>query len=54
MKIIERDTKVIAYDEDMNEVVIQLIEDDDGDEKLFIGSKREWKNYAQNHSVVAL
>ena len=54
MKIIERDAAVFAYDEDMNEVIIQLIEEEDGEERLFIGSKREWRNYAQNHSVVAL
>ena len=54
MKIYEKDSPVLAYDDDMNEVVIQLFEDTDGDEKLFVGTVREWKKHIEKHSVVAL
>jgi len=54
MKIIEKDVAVIAYDEDMNEVIIQLVEDEEGEEKLFVGTRKEWKKHSERHSVVAL
>lgn len=54
MKFYERDSAVLAYDDDMNEIIIQLIEDEDGEEKLFVGSRKEWKKHAERQSVVAL
>ena len=43
MKLVKKNTVVFAYDEDMNEIRIQLFEDIHGREKLFIGSAKEWK-----------
>ena len=48
MKIVEKNYTVYAYDEDMNEIRIQLIKDSRGKERIFIGSDKEWKKLTKS------
>lgn len=52
MMIFDKEDIIFAYDSDLNEIVIRFIEDEVGDERVFVGTMREWKKYVQHRSVL--